>query len=149
MLQHPRKEFATIELAFGAAPGDAPLARSEAPLLDARALGELKRRVAELDDQLDNARALGNGERAARLEGERDAIAEEVSRSLGLGGRGRRAAGPAERARVAVTLGLRRAIAAVKKELPEVGEHLRRSIRTGAACSYDPDPSSRIRCTVG
>jgi hypothetical protein len=47
----------------------------------------------------------------------------------------------AERARVNVTRTIRRAIAALSERHPSLGEHLRHTIRTGAACSYLPDPA--------
>ncbi len=141
------RPIAAIDLAFD---GDerAPRRRRRRPLLDSRAKAELKARVAELDDQLEDARTLGDGDKVATLEEERDAVVRELARALGLGGRARRASGVAERTRVAVTLAIKRAIAAVTKELPAVGEHLRRCVRTGATCSYDPDPATTLKCAV-
>jgi hypothetical protein len=49
---------------------------------------------------------------------------------------GRRRTQETERARKAVTDRLRDAIARLRREHPELGLHLARSVRTGAFCSY-------------
>jgi hypothetical protein len=46
-----------------------------------------------------------------------------------------------EWARINVTRTIKRAIAAISDRHPTLGEHLRHTVRTGAACSYLPDPA--------
>ena len=46
---------------------------------------------------------------------------------------------PAERARTTVTSRVRDAIARIDAELPELGRHLRASVRTGIYCVYAPE----------
>lgn len=72
-------------------------------LLDAQAKAAYRRRLQDLRADADEAEAMGDGERAARARQEIDALAHELARAVGLGGRDRRAAAPAERARVNVS----------------------------------------------
>jgi tetratricopeptide (TPR) repeat protein len=115
-------------------PGDA------GEMLDARAKDAYRRRLAEIEDDIDQARAFGDTERAAQADIERDFLTRELSRAIGLGGRDRRAASNSERARVSVTRAVRQAILRVGAHHPELGEHLERTIRTGTYCAYTPDP---------
>jgi AAA ATPase domain len=116
------------------APGDA------GEILDARAKAEYRGRLNELEEEAEEARALGDIERAARADEERQVLVTELARALGLGGRDRRAASPSERARVSVTRAIRAALARIREHSPTLGEHLERTIRTGTFCSYVPDP---------
>ena len=117
-------------------PGDA------GEMLDARAKDAYRRRLAEIEDDIEQARAFGDGERAAQADAERDFLIREISRAVGLGGRDRRAASTSERARVSVTRAIRQAIARLGDHHPALGEHLDRTIRTGTHCAYVPDPST-------
>src|SRR5262249_60201084 len=58
----------------------------------------------------------------------------------GLGGRDRRAASAAERARQSVTRTIKSAVDKIARHVPELGHHLARSIKTGTYCCYTPDP---------
>ncbi len=109
-------------------------------ILDARAKSAYRRRLAEIDDDIDEARALGDIERAAQADAERDFLVRELSQAIGLGGRDRRAASASERARVAVTRAIRYSMGRVDEHHPVLGEHLDRAIRTGTYCVYLPDP---------
>jgi tetratricopeptide (TPR) repeat protein len=115
-------------------PGDA------GEMLDARAKDAYRRRLAEIEDDIEQAHAFGDPERAAQAEAERDFLVRELSRAVGLSGRDRRAASTTERARVSVTRAVRQAIARVGEHHPALGEHLDRTIRTGTYCAYVPDP---------
>ena len=118
----------------GPGPGDA------GEMLDARAKDAYRRRLAEIEDDIEQARALDDTEREAQADTERDFLLRELSRAVGLGGRDRRAASTSERARVSVTRAVRQAIVRVGEHHPELGEHLNRTIRTGTYCAYVPDP---------
>jgi tetratricopeptide (TPR) repeat protein len=149
LLAGPGREFHVAELVGGAAghPAETPASAAAAgltvslpadsgPVLDAEAKESYRRRLAELDDELEEARSWNDHERTARLAGERDFIASELGRAVGLGERDRSFASPEERARVSVTKAIRTAIRLVQRECPELGEHLESSIRTGRFCSY-------------
>ncbi len=109
-------------------------------MLDRRAKDAYRRRLGEIEDDIEEARALGDAERAAQADTERDFLVRELSRAVGLGGRDRRAASASERARVSVTRAVRKGIVRVGEHHPELGEHLDRTIRTGTYCAYVPDP---------
>jgi tetratricopeptide (TPR) repeat protein len=109
-------------------------------MLDARAKDAYRRRLAEIDDDIEQARALEDAEREAQADTERDFLVRELSRAVGLHGRDRRAASTSERARVSVTRAVRYGMARVGEHHPELGEHLDRTIRTGTYCAYVPDP---------
>ncbi len=109
-------------------------------MLDTQAKNAYRRRLAEIDDDIEQAHANGDGERAAQADAERDFLLRELSRAVGLGGRDRRAASASERARAGVTRAIRQAITRIADHHPQLGEHLSRTIRTGTYCAYMPDP---------
>jgi hypothetical protein len=121
-----------------AAPGDA------GEMLDAQAKRAYRRRLAEIEDDIEQARALGDAEREAQADDERAFLARELSRAVGLGGDDRRASSDSERARVAVTRALRQAIARIGEHDRRLGEHLGGAVRTGTRCAYRPDPRDRV-----
>jgi tetratricopeptide (TPR) repeat protein len=109
-------------------------------ILDARARDAYRRRITEIDDDIEQARAIGDAERLAQADAERDFLVRELARAFGLGGRGRRAASASERARAAVTRSVRQSMAKIGEHHPTLGEHLSHTIRTGTYCAYHPDP---------
>jgi hypothetical protein len=109
------------------------------PLLDAQARREYARRLELLAEELEEAESLADLGRAERLRTEREQIAGELSRAVGLGGRDRPAGAAAERARVAVTRSLRDAIERIGRQAPTLGRHLQRAVRTGIYCRYESD----------
>ncbi len=118
------------------------------PLLDARAKEAYRRRLAEIEDDIGEARAMGDGERAAQADVERDLLIRELSRAVGLGGRDRRAAAASERARASVTRAIRQAIARIREHHPPMGTHLDRAIRTGTYCAYLPDSPTAVEWKI-
>ena len=110
-------------------------------MLDDQARSAYKRRLAEIDADIEEARATGDTGRVAQAESEREFLMRELSRAFGLGGRSRRAGAAAERARVAVTRALRTAIGRISEHHSALGEHLDRAVRTGTYCSYRVDPT--------
>ena len=145
----PRARPRRAELGQVAAPerGRTPVCRTRpgdaGALLDARAKDAYRRRLAEIEDDIDEAAPLEDTERAAQADAEREFLVRELSRAVGLGGRDRRAGSASERARVSVTRALRQAMARLGEHHPELGEHLDRTIRTGTYCAYVPDPRAR------
>jgi hypothetical protein len=108
-------------------------------ILDAQAKADYKRRTAELREQLEEAHERGQVERVDQLEEEIEALGRELSRAVGLGGRDRRAASAAERARINVTRAIKVAIERIAEHNPALATLLTSSIRTGTFCSYTPD----------
>jgi tetratricopeptide (TPR) repeat protein len=113
-------------------------------MLDTRAKSEFKRRLIELREELDDARESGDHARARKAEDEIDALSAELSRAVGLGGRDRRAASAAERARVNVTRAIKSAVERISAGDRELGAMIDRVIRTGTFCCYDPPDDGRI-----
>jgi non-specific serine/threonine protein kinase len=107
-------------------------------LLDAQAKAAYRSRLADLQAELDEARDWGDPERAEHLAVEIDALTRELIRAVGLRGRDRRAASPAERARISATKAIKRASTKIAAHDTRLGDHLRATIRTGAFCSYAP-----------
>jgi hypothetical protein len=107
--------------------------------LDRTAIAAYRRRLAELDTELDEAEDNNDDVRAARARVERDALLDELSRGLGLGGRARRSGDPVERARKAVRARIRDCITHVNAAHPQLGRHLTNAVRTGTWCSYEPE----------
>lgn len=108
-------------------------------MLDPRAKETYRRRLTEIEDDLEEARALGDASRIEQATSEREFLARELSRAVGLGGRDRRAGSAAERARASVTRAVRHAMGRLHARHPPLAAHLERSIRTGTYCAYLPD----------
>jgi tetratricopeptide (TPR) repeat protein len=141
LLAHPGREFHVLDLVAAetgeqAPPGDA------GQMLDAQAKSAYRRRLEEIEDDIEQARALGDAEREAQADAERDFLIRELSRAVGLGGRDRRAGSASERARAGVTRALRQAIARIGEHDPELGVYLNRAVRTGTCCAYVPEPGA-------
>jgi tetratricopeptide (TPR) repeat protein len=142
LLASPGRELHVLDLvAEEGQPGAHPMALGDAgELLDARAKDAYRRRLAEIEEDIQQADVLGDAERAAQAATEREFLVRELSRAIGLGGRDRRAGAASERARAGVTRAIRQAIARLAEHHPGLGEHLQRTIRTGTYCAYMPDP---------
>jgi tetratricopeptide (TPR) repeat protein len=150
LLAEPEREFHVLDLVAaetgsavrntrgtardGADVGDA------GELLDTQAKEAYRRRLAEIDEDMDDAHASGDALRSEQAASERDFLIRELSRAVGLSGRGRRAGSASERGRVAVTRAIRQSMSRIDEHHPRLGEHLARTIRTGTYCSYVPDP---------
>jgi len=159
LLAHPAREFYVTDLeaahSQGAPPGQGDRAQSgeleERPdlgdageLLDATAKAAYRARLDELQAELDEADRFNDPVRAANARQEMDFLVGELARAVGLGGRDRRAASHAERARLNATRAIRAAMANVARANPTLGRHLSATIRTGRYCSYTPDPRAPI-----
>jgi hypothetical protein len=117
--------------------------------LDEQAKVAYRRRLSELREELEEARELGNVERAEQVEGEIDALTRELSRAVGLGGRNRRAASASERARQSITKTIKAVIERITESDAALGDIFARCIKTGTFCSYQPDPDFRIAWELG
>jgi TolB-like protein/tetratricopeptide (TPR) repeat protein len=111
----------------------------DVPVLDERARRELKARVRELQQAIDDADAAHDIDRAERAREELDQIVEHLSGALGLGGRARPLGSAAERARSAVTWRIRNSIKKIASAHSRLGRHLENSVRTGTFCVYEPE----------
>jgi hypothetical protein len=108
------------------------------PVLDDRARAAYRARLAELDDELEEAQLRQDAGRAARVTAERAALVHELTAAAGLGGRSRRLGDQAERARKTVTARIRDALRRIERADPALGAHLRATVTTGTSCVYEP-----------
>ncbi|MGH2782460.1 MAG: transcriptional regulator, partial [Thermoleophilaceae bacterium] len=141
LLAHPGRDFHVLDL-VAAETGQQTALGDAGELLDERAKLAYRRRLTEIDDDIEQARALGDAEREAQADAERDFLVRELARAVGLGGRDRRAASASERARSGVTRAVRQGIARIGEHHPELGKHLDGTVRTGTYCAYVPDPGA-------
>lgn len=106
-------------------------------MLDATARDAYKRRLKDLQDELDEAEEFNDPVRASRAREEMELLVAELGRSLGVGGRARTlGSSEAERARVNVTKALRSTIEKVGEADPSLGKHLGANVKTGTFCGY-------------
>ena len=106
--------------------------------LDEQARAAYRRRLAEIAEALDEARAMNDVSGVEMLLEEQEALQRELTRAFGLGGRQRASGSAAERARVNVTRRIRDAIEKIGEHLPDAARYLDNTIKTGTYCKYTP-----------
>jgi hypothetical protein len=116
----------------------APAEASDQPVLDEQTRQQVRRRLLDLQADIDDADADADIERASRLRAELDALVDELTRTTGLGGRSRSFAGASERARTSVQKAIRRALDRIGEQAPGLAKALGESVRTGTRCRFDP-----------
>jgi tetratricopeptide (TPR) repeat protein len=141
LLAEPGREFHVIDMVAGEnGPGtELRACMDSGELLDARARESYRRRIVEIDEDIEEANGLGDLTRVVRADTERELLLRELSRAVGLGGRVRRAGSASERARASVTRAIRHAIARIQPHDAALRQHLDRAVRTGTYCVYQPD----------
>lgn len=143
LLQRPGEEVHALELVSGDADEALPDAGDAGELLDEKAKAAYRKRIETLTEQIEDAEERGDAMRAERGRTELEALSKELSRAVGLGGRSRRAASSAERARVTAQRRLREAIKKIGELDAELGALLERTVRTGTFCAYEPNRRAR------
>lgn len=132
LLEQPGQDVAAADLV-----GSAVLTGRQ-ELLDDTAVDAYRRRVRDLDRAIEDAEDCADPTKAERLRAERDAVAEELVRTMGLSGRVRAFTASPERARTAVRKAIKRALDAISEHDAVLGGELRAEITTGTACRYTP-----------
>lgn len=124
-----------LQLAFGSDPsGPRPAGRQE--LLDGQARRQLQAHAERLRGMVADADA--DGRPAVAASEELRAVVHTIAQADGSYGRTRVFGDDVERARVNVTRAIGRAIAALERVHPALGQHLRDRVRTGQTCIYLP-----------
>ena len=169
LLRHPTAEFHVLDLAGGIGnqrdDDESSLPRGEEDLekagihvsnlgdagemLDEQAKATYRRRLAELREELEEAKDRGNVKRAEHAEQEIDALTKELSRAVGLGGRNRKAASSSERARQSISKTIKTVLDRIAQSDAALGDILSRCIKTGTFCSYLPDSDFPIAWEFG
>lgn len=137
LVARPHQPVTALSLIGATSPTPLP-STDTGPVLDKQALTQYRRRLAQLDDDLDAAAIRGDTQRQAERSAERDALIAELKRATGLGGRPRRSGSPTEKARVNVTRTIRHAINELATRAPDLAAHLDQSVVTGVSCCYEP-----------
>lgn len=145
LLAHPGTDIAASDLS-DVSVGNTPTVVRQPGLdvTDRTALADYRRRLREIDAELEEVRAWSDPARAEGLTFEREALLDEVRRATGVGGRLRRTGGTDERARVAVRKAIAAAVERVSAVDAELGRILSDTVRTGSTCRYEPDPHREI-----
>ena len=145
LIAEPGREFHVLDL-VAVEHGTLRVQREEGglPVLDRAALDAYRRRLADVDDDIEEATQRNDLGRVAKAQADREYLVTELRRATGLGGRMRTTGGSSERARTSVARSLRYALAELAAHHPDVAQHLRTSLRTGTYCSYQPDPFARV-----
>jgi hypothetical protein len=140
LLARPGREFHVLDLVEASGgPSRAEAGTDTGPMVDAAARAAYKRRLVELEDEIETAARNSDLGRLTTLEAEKEFLAAELAAALGLGGRPRVSGDRVERARKAVAMRIGTALKAIEGEHRELARHLRNSISTGRSCSYRPD----------
>ena len=123
--------------------------RSDAdPILDAAARAAYRARLVELQDDSDAADRGGDSERGSRARVEMEFLARELAAAIGLVDDRADHITDAERARQSATKAIKSAVSRITARDRRLGVHLTHAVRTGALCTYAPDPRAPLRWVV-
>ncbi len=115
--------------------------------LDRRAIAAYKERLTELAEELSDAEAAHDLARAELARVEYDALVDQLSSAVGLGGRSRSAGPePVERLRKAVSARIRDTIRRIEAVHRPLGRHLANAVHTGVYCAYRPEVPTIWQC---
>ena len=149
LLVRPGQEVHVLDLVEGSGgPSRAEAGTDTGPMIDAAARSAYRRRLVDLEEEIDEASRDHDQGRLEKLGAVKDFLAAEVSAALGLGGRVRVTGDRTERARKAVAMRISTALKAIETVHPELARHLRNSVSTGRFCSYRPDQELTWQLTV-
>jgi tetratricopeptide (TPR) repeat protein len=137
LVQRPGDEVHVLTL--GSDEPSASVAENDAgEMLDPRARQSYRERLADLEQEIAEAERHGDVGKLPKLQRERAALAEELRRALGLGGRVRRSGSATERARVNVQRRVKDAIARITELDPGLGRFFESAVSTGTFCRFRP-----------
>lgn len=107
-------------------------------VLDDQAIADYRQRYSELEEELEEAERRNDVGRTLQLQADLAALAGEIARATGLGGKPREKR-EADKVRNNVSMAVVRAIDSIRKEHPRLGQHLQNSISRGLTFRYDPE----------
>jgi uncharacterized membrane protein len=157
LLMHPHEELHVLTLAAeepavtaGAPVGEAPGEGVQSgftdagEVLDPQARAAYRQRLRDLQEELTEAQSFNDSGRVEKLQDEIELLTQELVQAVGLGGRARKAASVAERARINVTKRIKIALRKISEQHPILGEHFAQTMRTGTFCVYTPPPHQPV-----
>ena len=161
LLASPGREFHVLDL-VGVEAGSLPVGHAVdrggdvgttgidagLPVLDDQARAAYRRRLAEVDDDIEEAARLNDLGRVELAKRDRQYLINELTHAVGLGGRQRLTGGTSERARTSVTRSLRYALGRLAPHHPSLASHLGQSVHTGTYCVYTPDPLAAVHWQI-
>ncbi len=153
LLSRPDADLWSIDLVQDASDHrDAGAARAPAgdagEVLDEEARASYRRRLEELQSDLDDARERGDDAATETLLEEMDELGRALAAAIGLGGRPRRVGSDVERARQSVTKALRGTLRKIAAANAWLGHYLETTVHTGTACRFEPDARHPIEWVV-
>lgn len=106
-------------------------------------INNYKSKIYKLNDEIEDAIEIGNNDKALKLRAEKEAIADGLSKVLGLSGRIRTVGSDGEKARKNVQRSIRRALDYMaEKKANELSSYLNAHITTGDKCCFKKDPET-------
>lgn len=107
-------------------------------ILDARAISAYRDKLKDIEEELDDAEERNDIGQFDSLSQQKEALIDQLSKSMGLNGRARKFKTPGEKARQAVSKTVIIALKSIKKEHKELSKHFETSLRLGFKCIYSP-----------
>ncbi len=128
LLRQPGRQIHCLEL----------VADDEGPSVEDR------RRLKELETDLEEARNRNDLGQAMRVQAEMEPLVSRLASAIGLGVQDAESMRARERARVNVTRTIKDAIARIREHDASLARHPAHAIRTGTLCSYAPEPGAEV-----
>lgn len=161
LMAHPEREFhvldlvaveqgalPTVQAARTVEPSTEGVRSHEILAIDDQARLAYQRRLADVDEDIEDALANNDMTRAELAQRDREFLIAELARAVGLDGRLRAIGSDSERARMAVARAIRYAIARLGEHHTALAAHLQNCIHTGTYCCYRPDPLANIHWSL-
>ena len=148
LLGSPLQDIQNLVLAGEVADGPTvSVVQAGLPLADAKAIGQYRKALADIQAQLEVAAAAGDTDRVGQLEGQRDQLATHIRSVTNQTGDIRTDSSDVERARKLVSTNLSNALKAVKRHNEPLAAHLKAAIvRRDRACRYAPEEPVPWEC---
>ncbi|MEO7803141.1 MAG: adenylate/guanylate cyclase domain-containing protein [Actinomycetota bacterium] len=140
MLSQPGRDIHVLDLASGG-----HLDEDSGDVIDGEASAAYRRRIVELEQELEEARSFNDPARVELANEELQAITDQLRAAFGIGGRARKSGSNTERARVSVTKAIRSTLEKISSNSQPLSAHLEATVKTGLYCSYSPDPESNSK----
>jgi len=107
---------------------------------DLASLQAYRSRLRDLEAELNENSGAGDPARELELRDEAHQLRQHLRFVTNVRGKPRAAADDAERARQTVSVAIRRAMTILSRKHPSLWRHLRKHLKSGVFCAYEPDP---------